>query len=174
MFELPFDSRIKWSDKRKKKIYLDTLLPIHNMKRGEGRDNLLYLFHQSRYSFFLSPDATGRITLRNRTVPFNSLFLLLPPHPTEKCWDLSSIFSLLSPSPPLPLSFFSFLFILFIEPSQRLISRIPSVDVVQRIGCARGYSSLYLLEWLYIYYSPINLINIGCSLITASLYYRPT
>lgn len=57
--------------------------------------------------FFLSSGCYRSNHTSNR-VPFNSLFLHPSFHqPTEKCWDLSSIFSLLSPFPPF------FLFISF-------------------------------------------------------------
>ena len=104
-------------ERKKKPTTLDTLLPIRNRERGAN----LLLFHQSRYSFFLL-DATGRITLRTAflSILFSSTLLS-----TSRRKNVG-IFPLYFLSfPPSPLSFFSFLFTLFIEPSQRLISRIP-------------------------------------------------
>lgn len=124
---------IKGKKKKKKKpSTLDTLLPIHNRgEEGKGIDQPPPI--SSISIFFLSPDATGSNHTSNR-FPFNSLFLLPPSsfhHPTEKCWDLSSIFSLL-PLPPFFL-FFSFLFISF-HLVHRAISEIDFSYPVD-VGC---------------------------------------
>ena len=89
-------------EREKKSTTLDTLLPIRNRERGGQPPPI-----SSISIFFLSPGCYRSNHTSNR-VPFNSLFLLPSFHqPTEKCWDLSSIFSLLSPFPPF------FLFISF-------------------------------------------------------------
>lgn len=149
---------------KKKPSILDTLLPIHNRERKGGRESQpLLLFHQSRYSFFLRM-LQVESHFEPRSFQFSFPPSPLPPLSTTRRKNVG-IFPLyflsFPPSPPF------FLFISF-HLVHRAISEIDFSYPVD-VGCTQKYS-LYLLEWLYIYYSPINLINIGCSLITASLY----